>query len=169
MNSNVINIIPNKCTMYNYSTENDFAINKNNQPNFRRISDVGMSNINQNNFHIDSVTSESEKTFELYLALPNDTILIYVTYTELNPIEIAQRLNNNINLSHIPDHQFQHHYYLQNLIKGQIIQKSQQNCNFYNCIQQDTMRHYDAYITDIKNSSGNEVLLQQQNNQLYQQ
>ncbi|CAB4393581.1 unnamed protein product [Rhizophagus irregularis] len=114
MNSNIINFIPNKCTMCNHSTENNFTININNDP----------------------MTSESEKTFEFYLALPNDTI-IYVTYTKLSQIEIAQHLNNKINLSHIPNNQFSHHYYVQNLIQRQIIQKSQQNCNFYNCIQED--------------------------------
>lgn len=157
MNSTIINIIPKRCAMCNYSTENDF------RTNFRRISDVGMSNINQNNFPVDPVTSESEKTFEFYLVLPNDTRIFNVTYTELSQLEIAQRLNNNINLSHIPDYQFRHHYYVQNLIQGQIIQKSQQNCNFHNFIQEDTMRPYDAYITDIQNSSGHEVLLQQNN------
>ncbi|CAB5198466.1 hypothetical protein RhiirA5_419038 [Rhizophagus irregularis] len=61
--------------------------------------------------------STTHKTFKFYLPLPNDTRIYCVTYTALNLFEIAQLLNNGINLSHIPDHQFPHHYNIQFLIR----------------------------------------------------
>ncbi|PKY49752.1 hypothetical protein RhiirA4_465861 [Rhizophagus irregularis] len=62
--------------------------------------------------------STTHKTFKFYLPLPNDTRIYCVTYTALNLLfEIAQLLNNGINLSHIPDYQFPHHYNIQFLIR----------------------------------------------------
>src|SRR5438034_729976 len=52
--------------------------------------------------------------------------IYHVTYTELHPLENARLLNNSINLSHIPDHQFPHHYNVQSLIQQQIQQQVQQ-------------------------------------------
>ncbi|GBB83876.1 hypothetical protein RclHR1_10540002 [Rhizophagus clarus] len=63
-------------------------------------------------------------TFEFYLPLPNDICIYHITYTELNSIEIARLLNNRIDLSHIPNHQFPYHYNVQHLIRQQIIQQS---------------------------------------------
>ncbi|CAB5198416.1 unnamed protein product [Rhizophagus irregularis] len=56
-------------------------------------------------------------TFEFYLPLPNDTRIYRVTYKALYLFEVAQLLNKNINLSHIPDYEFPHHYNIQSLIK----------------------------------------------------
>ncbi|CAG8539023.1 uncharacterized protein OCT59_017033 [Rhizophagus irregularis] len=168
MSSNIMpNIIPNNYTMENYSTKNDFAIYQNDEPNIRQISSVGM----QNNF-INPAAPKSE-TYECYLPMPNERRFFHVTYTEIDEFEITQLLNNNINLSHIPNHQFPHHYNIQNSIQRHIIQNSQQNYNFYNGIndiREDTMGPGYDYITDIpdiQNSSGHEVLLQQKNYQLY--
>ncbi|RGB29823.1 hypothetical protein C1646_766134 [Rhizophagus diaphanus] len=61
--------------------------------------------------------STTHKTFKFYLPLPNDTRIYCVTYTALNLFEIAQLLNNGINLSHIPEYQFPHHYNIQFLIR----------------------------------------------------
>ncbi|EXX67076.1 uncharacterized protein OCT59_026900 [Rhizophagus irregularis] len=60
--------------------------------------------------------------FEFYLPLPNDAH-VYVTYTELNLTEIAQLLNNRIDLSHIPDHRLPYNYKVQHLICQQIVQQ----------------------------------------------
>ncbi|RGB29424.1 hypothetical protein C1646_795471 [Rhizophagus diaphanus] len=65
-------------------------------------------------------------TFEFYIPLPNDRI-IHVTYTELNSTEIAQLLNNRIDLSHIPNHRLPYHYNVHRLIRQEIIRQYQQN------------------------------------------
>jgi hypothetical protein len=66
---------------------------------------------------INTANSVSQNaTFEFYFPLPNDTRIFYVTYTELHPLENARLLNNSINLSHIPDYQFSHHYNIQSWI-----------------------------------------------------
>ncbi|RGB29423.1 hypothetical protein C1646_795469 [Rhizophagus diaphanus] len=62
-------------------------------------------------------------TFEFYLPLPNDVYIYHVTYSELNSTEIAQLLNNRIDLSHIPDHRIPYHYNVQHLIWQQIVQQ----------------------------------------------
>ena len=54
---------------------------------------------------------------EFYLPLPPR-----VRYTALQLIEVAQLLNNGIDLSHISDHQFPHHHNIQSLIRQQIQQ-----------------------------------------------
>ena len=64
-----------------------------------------------------STNLTAHNTFEFYLPLPNDAQVYRVTYTALNLFEVAQLLNNGINLSHIPDHQFPHHYNIQSLIR----------------------------------------------------
>ncbi|CAB4399921.1 unnamed protein product [Rhizophagus irregularis] len=62
--------------------------------------------------------------FEFYLPLPNDVYIYHVTYTELNLTEIAQLLNNRIDLSHIPIHRLPYHYNVQRLIRQEIVQQS---------------------------------------------
>jgi hypothetical protein len=69
----------------------------------------------------------AHSTFEFYLPLPNDTRIYYVTYTALHLFEIAQRLNNSISLSHIPVHQFPHHYNIQFLIRQFVDSQVYQN------------------------------------------
>ncbi|GBC08553.1 hypothetical protein RclHR1_08200005 [Rhizophagus clarus] len=66
-------------------------------------------------------------TFEFYFPLPNDIRIYHIMYTELDSTEIARILNNRIDLSHIPDNRFPHHYNVQHLIRQQIIQRTQQN------------------------------------------
>jgi hypothetical protein len=56
-------------------------------------------------------------TFEVYFHLPNDTRIYRVTYSELHPSENIRLLNNGIDLSHIPDYQFPHHYDVQSSIR----------------------------------------------------
>ncbi|PKY48333.1 hypothetical protein RhiirA4_463907 [Rhizophagus irregularis] len=63
-----------------------------------------------------------------YFYLPNDAIVYRVTYSELNPSENVQLLNNGrqgFQISHIPDYQLSHHYNLQSLIRQQIQQQVQ--------------------------------------------
>ncbi|PKK69672.1 hypothetical protein RhiirC2_866607 [Rhizophagus irregularis] len=70
-----------------------------------------------------SQQSSDNIKFEFYLPLPNDAHVYHVTYAELNSKEIAQLLNNKIDLSHIPDHQLPYHNNVQHLIWQQIIQQ----------------------------------------------
>ncbi|CAB4392074.1 unnamed protein product [Rhizophagus irregularis] len=74
----------------------------------------------------------THKTFEFYLSY--NTRIYRVTNTALNKFEIAQLLNNGINLSHIPGHHFPHHYYIQFLIRqfveSQIYQPNVQQQSF---------------------------------------
>ncbi|PKY19371.1 hypothetical protein RhiirB3_494397 [Rhizophagus irregularis] len=63
-------------------------------------------------------------TFEFYFPLPNNTRIYHVTYTELNLTEIAQLLNNRIDLSHVPDHRFPYHHNVQHSIRQEIVQQS---------------------------------------------
>ncbi|RGB41665.1 hypothetical protein C1646_751833 [Rhizophagus diaphanus] len=71
--------------------------------------------------------------------LPNDVIVYRVTYSELNPSENVQLLNNGINLSHIPDYQLSHHYNLQSQIRQQIQQQVQHPIIYrQNSIQQQS-------------------------------
>ncbi|GBC09688.1 hypothetical protein RclHR1_09040007 [Rhizophagus clarus] len=163
------NYISNNYPIHNYSTENEFIDNNNNEPSYRQTSNVGMPSRNHNS----GPATSGPKTFEFYFPLSNDTNdtrIYYVTYTELNSLDIARRLNENIDLSHIPNYQLSNHHNVQNSIQRQIVQR---NFNVYNCncnyIQEDTLRPYDTYITDIQNSSGHEVLLQPNNYQLYRQ
>ncbi|GBB84155.1 hypothetical protein RclHR1_01080011 [Rhizophagus clarus] len=95
------------------------------------VNSVGMSS----NFNINTTPSLQNDTFEFYFPLPNDTRIYYVTYTELHPLENAQLLNNSINLSHIPEYQFPHHYNIQSLIRQQI-QQVQQHIYQQNNVQQ---------------------------------
>ena len=54
--------------------------------------------------------------------MPNGTRIYHITYRELDSLEIAQLLNNRIDLSHIPYYQFPHHYNVQSLIQQWIVQ-----------------------------------------------
>src|SRR6266542_4654669 len=89
-------------------------LDNSNEPNIQHalINNAGMSNTTVN-----TLTSVAHNiAFEFYLPLPNDTRIYHVTYTELHPLENARILNNAINLSHVPDHQFQYHYNIQQQI-----------------------------------------------------
>ncbi|PKC07213.1 hypothetical protein RhiirA5_418496 [Rhizophagus irregularis] len=111
-----------------YQTGNNFApshfLDNNNNDQRTSINNVGMSNT----FIINTITPTLQNdTFEFYFPLhDNDTRIYYITYTELHPLEIAQFLNNRVNLSCIPDHQFPQHYNIQSLIRQQIQQQVQQ-------------------------------------------
>ncbi|RIA86369.1 hypothetical protein C1645_779878 [Glomus cerebriforme] len=111
MNSN------NNYIVQDYYYSNGMPFDNNNTNNnefcFQQNDNVRMSNVNP-------TTPTSQPTFEFYLPLPNDTRIYHVTYTELDSSEIARLLNNNINLSHIPDHQFPHHHKVQYLIQQRI-------------------------------------------------
>ncbi|GBC08970.1 hypothetical protein RclHR1_08510006 [Rhizophagus clarus] len=99
----------------------------------------------ENNFSNNTDTTAPEpqnNTFEFYLPLPNNTRIYYVTYTELNSIEIARLLNNRIDLSHVPNHQLPYHYNVQHLIRQQIVPRQQQIVGY----QQNTIsrQYYDT-------------------------
>ena len=98
---------------------------------------VGMFNTNLNTNT--ATPAPQNEIFEFYFHLPNDARIYRVTYSELHPSDNVQLLNNGINLSHIPDYQFPHHYNLQPLIQQQIQQRVQQPV-FYqqNTIQQQS-------------------------------
>ncbi|CAB4493077.1 hypothetical protein RhiirA1_454362 [Rhizophagus irregularis] len=99
-------------------------VENNGELNFQHTSTLGMSTNTNINTSQTSATA-SAPTFEFYLPIPNDTRIYHVTYTELNTTtEIAQHLNNRINLSHVPYHHFQHHYNVQTSIRQQIVQQS---------------------------------------------
>ncbi|CAB4373322.1 unnamed protein product [Rhizophagus irregularis] len=70
-------------------------------------------------------------TYEFYLPLPNDVYIYHVTYTELNLTEIAQLINNRIDLSYIPDHRIPYHYNVQHLIWQQIVRQPEPNFQEY--------------------------------------
>jgi hypothetical protein len=72
------------------------------------------------------ISNSNNNVFEFYLPLPNDNRIYRVTYTELNSFEIARRLNNDIDISHIPDSQLSHHQNVQHFIRHQIHQRVQQ-------------------------------------------
>ncbi|CAB4478439.1 hypothetical protein RhiirA1_455982 [Rhizophagus irregularis] len=99
--------------------------NENNQHTL--INNVGVSDTNLNTLHINNVNSTIlapyNTTFEFYFHLPNDTRIYRVTYSELNPSENVQLLNNGIN--RIPDYLLPHHYNVQSLIQQQIQQQVQ--------------------------------------------
>ncbi|EXX53879.1 uncharacterized protein OCT59_027322 [Rhizophagus irregularis] len=105
--------------------------NNNNNENIQHtlINNVGVSNTNLNTLHINTINSTTlapnNTTFEFYFYLPNDTRIYRVTYSELNPSENVQILNNRINLSHVPDYQLPYHYNVQSLIRQQIQQQVQ--------------------------------------------
>ncbi|CAB5180817.1 unnamed protein product [Rhizophagus irregularis] len=120
-----------------YQTGNNFAPshfldNNNNDQQTPINNNVGMSNTNTI-----TPTLQSD-TFEFYFPLQNDARICYVTYTELHQFEIARLLNNGINLSRIPDHQFPHHYNIQSLIQQQIQQQVQQPVYQQNSVQQQS-------------------------------
>jgi hypothetical protein len=97
------------------TTPLQFLDNNNNLQN----NNVEMSNETLN---ISTIPAPQNTVFEFYLPLPNDTIY-HITYqfTKLRSLEIARRLNNGINLSHITDYQLPHHHHIHSLIKQQIL------------------------------------------------
>jgi hypothetical protein len=119
------------------------------------INNVGTSNTNLNALHTNTINTSSSApqnvTFEFYFPLPNDARIFHVTYqyTELHPLENARRLNNSINLSHIPDNQFPLHNNIHSLIQQQIQQQFQQPIVYQqNSIQQqsfDTIQPSQVY------------------------
>ncbi|CAG8574676.1 15765_t:CDS:2 [Rhizophagus irregularis] len=97
----------------------------------------------------------THKTFEFYLSY--NTRIYRVTNTALNKFEIAQLLNNGINLSHIPGHHFPHHYYIQFLIRqfveSQIYQPNVQQQSFG---FQPNSQVYSSDSTNPLNNNNNE-------------
>ncbi|RIA97129.1 hypothetical protein C1645_314545 [Glomus cerebriforme] len=104
----------------NSSTPSQIADNN----NFQQTSNVNMPNTNSTILHDNTVAPPQNTTFEFYLPLPNDTRVYYVTYTELDSLEIARRLNNGMNngMNISP-----FHYNIQSLIHQLIHQIQQQN------------------------------------------
>ncbi|GBB94646.1 hypothetical protein RclHR1_23980003 [Rhizophagus clarus] len=96
---------------------------------YTSLNNVGISNT-FNNTHNTTPPATQNVTFEFYFPflLPNDTRIYHDTYqyTELHPLENVRLLNNRINLSHIPDHQFPLHNNIHSLIQQQIQQQVQQ-------------------------------------------
>ncbi|CAB5381417.1 unnamed protein product [Rhizophagus irregularis] len=118
-----------------YQTVNSSTPLHNNNNNDQQTS-INNSGI-PNTFIINTLTPTFQNdTFEFYFPLQNDTRIYYVTYTELHPLENARLLNNNINLSRIPDHQLPHHYDIQSLIRQLIQQQVQQPVYQQNYAQQ---------------------------------
>ncbi|GBC03427.1 hypothetical protein RclHR1_05110010 [Rhizophagus clarus] len=109
----------------NHTTQNDFNLQMDQTAplQFLGNDDIQHNNVEMSNTTLNiSNTVPQDTVFEFYLPLPNDTIY-HITYqfTKLHTSEIARRLNNGINLSHITDHQLPHHYYIHSLIKQQIL------------------------------------------------
>jgi hypothetical protein len=104
------------------------------------INNVRISNANLINTINTSTSAPQNVTYEFYFPLPNDTRIYHVTYqyTELDPLENARRLNNSINLSHIPSHQFPLHNDIHSLVQQQIHQQVQHPIYQQNDIQHDT-------------------------------
>ncbi len=113
------------------------------------------NHVNENSSHSPNYNYNGPNiTFEFYLTLPNDTRIYHVRYTELHPFEIAQLLNNSINLSHISDYQLPHHHNIQSLIQQQIRQQIQESVESHiyqqNNIQQESSNTEDSiYISGI--------------------
>lgn len=99
-------------------------INDNNE-NFQHASNPNI-NLDTSQISSNNMTTPPLQniTYEFYFPVPNDTRVYHVTYTELNSIEIARRLNDRIDLSHLLNHQFPYHYYIQHSIRQQIVQQS---------------------------------------------
>src|SRR6266498_2975262 len=147
-------------------TVNSFASsqtsNSNQQPATPRIdmtSSPQHSNHINDSFHSPNYNYNGPNiTFECYLPLPNDTRIYHVRYTELHPLEIAQLLNDGINLPHIPDYQLPHHYNIQSLIQQQIQQQVQQSVESQiyqqNNIQQNNIQQEFSDIEDPNYISG---------------
>ncbi|GBB99409.1 hypothetical protein RclHR1_03510003 [Rhizophagus clarus] len=119
------------------------------------INNAGICDMNLNTLDVNSAfntlntaTSMTQNPiFEFYFHLPNDTRIYRVTYSELHPSENIRLLNNGINLSHIPDYQFPHHYNVQSLIRQQIHQRVQQPVQ-----QSNISQMYSSDITDMMES-----------------
>ncbi|CAB5213412.1 hypothetical protein RhiirA5_478341 [Rhizophagus irregularis] len=115
--------------------------NNNNNENIQHtlINNVGVSNMNLNTLHVNTINSTTlaphNIIFEFYYHLPNDARIYRVTYSELNPSENVQLLNNGIN--RIPDYLLTHHYNVQSQIQQQIQQQVQHSIIYQqNSIQQ---------------------------------
>ncbi|PKY46769.1 hypothetical protein RhiirA4_461728 [Rhizophagus irregularis] len=120
-------------------------LNNNNNENIQHtlINNGGVPNTNLNTLHTNithTTLASQNTTFEFYFHLPNDTRIYRVTYSELNPSENVQLLNNGINLSHIHDYQLPHHYNVQSLIQQQIQQRVQHPIVY----QQNRQQSFDA-------------------------
>src|SRR4051794_38752207 len=104
----------------NLDQNRDTFVDNNNEVDFQpSVDNVEMSNR-------DSYTGAPVPrniTFEFYLPLPTGRIL-YVTYTELDALEIASLLNNRVDLTHIPDDQLSHHHNIHSFIRQQFQQQS---------------------------------------------
>jgi hypothetical protein len=85
-------------------------------------------------------------TFEFYLPLPNDGRIYRVTYNTLHLSEVARLLNNNINLSHIPDYEFLHHYNIHSLIKQQFVGPQRNNNIQLQAYSNSNINSHDSYI-----------------------
>jgi hypothetical protein len=85
-------------------------IDYDNNENIQRtlINNIGVSDTNLNTSHT-SISTPRSNAQRFFVNLQNDTRIYYVIYSELNPLEIVQLLNN---LSHIPDYLLPHHYNL---------------------------------------------------------
>ncbi|GBC09114.1 hypothetical protein RclHR1_08610001 [Rhizophagus clarus] len=144
---------PNGQTPQDYS---NLPVN-NNDERYTSFNNVEISNIFNNTSH----PATQNVTYEFYFPslLSNDARIYHVTYqyTELGPLENVRRLNNSINLPHIPDHQFPLHDHMHSLIQQQIQQVQQpvyQQNTEYN-IQQPTSQVYsnnNAYDTAASNT-----------------
>ncbi|CAG8717817.1 14376_t:CDS:2 [Rhizophagus irregularis] len=100
-----------------------------------------ISNMNLNTLHVNTINSTTlaphNIIFEFYYHLPNDARIYRVTYSELNPSENVQLLNNGIN--RIPDYLLTHHYNVQSQIQQQIQQQVQHSIIYQqNSIQQQS-------------------------------
>jgi hypothetical protein len=147
-------------------TENNFAPlqildNKNESIQHTLMSDTGITDTNLNTFTINTIntaTSTTQNTtFEFYFHLPNDTRIYHVTYSELRPSENIRLLNNGINLSHIPDYEFPHHYNVQSFIRQQIQQRVQQPIQQHSFDSTRTHPTSQMYLdaTSVGNTSDN--------------
>ena len=134
-------------------TGNSFTISQipdnNNDLNFQHtsVNNIGISNINSAS---PMTPMPQTVVFEFYFPLPNNGRIYHVTYTELHPLENARLLNNNINLSHVPDYQSPHHYNIQNLIQQQIQQRAQQPVDY----QQNSFQQQSFNTMSIQPTSG---------------
>lgn len=101
----------------------------------------------------------THKTFEFYLSY--NTRIYRVTNTALNKFEIAQLLNNGINLSHIPGHHFPHHYNIQFLIRqfveSQIYQPNGIQQQFFRF--QSNSQVYSSDINPLNNNNDPNILI----------
>ncbi|CAI2179461.1 7789_t:CDS:1 [Funneliformis geosporum] len=118
-----------------------FSSTGNNNPNFQH-NDNGANTAAHSAPHVTAHPAPHFTVFECYLP-SNDGRIYYVCYTELSPNEITRRLNNGIDLSHVPEHHIPHHNRMQSLIQQQIQDQHsvayQQNNGQHNTQQPDVV------------------------------